>query len=137
MRRALALVAVAATIGTVGCVRPANHLEVVTDAASAATTDQRIVVSSRALDRRVRFGEVVSRKEGLILHVQVSLENTTSSVVPFEYRWEWTDGSGFQLGDTLSSWQPAVLNGNERKLMTGTGPGPSATSFRLYVRDPE
>src|SRR5262245_50921862 len=94
-----------------GCGRPANRLEGVTEVQPppGPAVDERVVINSRTLDRKLRFGPVLTRKEGLILHVQVSVENPTKNIIPFEYRWEWTDASGFQLGDTLSSWQPAVV----------------------------
>ena len=49
---------------------------------------------------------------------------------------EWLDAGGFQLGDTLSNWQPGTIGGNERKVLTGVGPGPQASDFRLYLRSP-
>lgn len=128
-------------IGALGCAagggRGGNLLEGTTESrpAPGSALDQRIVIGSSKLDRRLRFGDVVTRQEGLLLHVQVSVENTTGKPVSFEYKWEWTDATGFQLGDTLSSWQPGVVDANGRKLMSGVGPGPSAVNFRLYLRD--
>lgn len=95
---------------------------------------ERVVIENAALGRTLKYGEVVARKSGLVLQAQVAIENVSSSGVSFEYRWEWTDAEGFQLGDTLSNWQPAVVNGGERKLLTGVGPGPAAANFRLYLR---
>ncbi len=111
-----------------GCGRPSSMLE-----RTDATATERIIVRGGP----IRYGRVVTRTEGMILHVQVELENTSSSEQNFEYKWEWTDASGFQLGDTLSAWQPAFIGGKERKLMNGSGPGPSAVDFRLYIRRPE
>jgi uncharacterized protein YcfL len=121
---ALAACAVVAT----SCGHPSSVLE-----RTDATATERIVVRGGP----IRYGNVVTRREGTILHAQVELVNTSSSDQSFEYRWEWTDASGFQLGDTLSSWQPGFIGGKERKLMTGAGPGPSAADFRLYIRKPE
>lgn len=95
----------------------------------------RVTVNSSSLNRRVQFTDARSRQEGMLLHAQVGVENRTNSTLAFEYRWEWTDSDGFQLGDTLSNWQPVVINAHERKMMTGVGPGPAAVNFRLYVRD--
>jgi uncharacterized protein YcfL len=114
-----------------------NRLEGTTETAPAPGpgVDQRIIIGSSSLDRKLRFGQVLSRQEGLLLHVQVSIENATSKQVRFEYRWEWSDATGFQLGDTLSSWQPGVVSPDARLLLSGVGPGPSAVNFRLYVRE--
>jgi uncharacterized protein YcfL len=117
--------------------RGGNSLEGTTESrpADGPRVDQRIVIGSGSLDRKLRFGDLVSRQEGLLLHVQVSIENTTSKPVRFEYRWEWTDATGFQLGDTLSSWQPSVVDASGRKLLSGVGPGPGAVNFRLYIQE--
>jgi uncharacterized protein YcfL len=121
-----------------GCSTASNRLEVVTEQrpASGPATQERVVVGSAALGREITYGDVLTRRDGMLLHVQVTLENQTKHTVPFEYRWEWTDAEGFQLGDTLSAWQPGVINGKERKLVTGVGPGPAAANFRLYLRKP-
>jgi uncharacterized protein YcfL len=67
----------------------------------------------------------------------VALENETRGDLAVEYRWEWTDADGFQLNDTLSSWQPLVIGGRQRALVTGVGPTAGAADFRLYVRRSE
>jgi uncharacterized protein YcfL len=131
--RPIILVSALVVLSVTSCAgRGGNRLEVAT---ASQRLDQRIVIGSKNLERKLSFGDVVSRQEGLLLHVQVSLENVTGKPVSFEYKWEWSDASGFQLGDTLSSWQPAVVDANAHKLMSGVGPGPSAVNFRLYVRD--
>ena len=114
-----------------GCAHrhPSNRLE----RTQEPTPSERVVVTAGS---PIHFGEVVTRMEGRILHVQVLLENTSTKDQSFEYRWEWTDADGFQLGDTLSSWQPAFIGGKEHKLLNGAGPGPSAVNFRLYIRKP-
>ncbi len=134
-RRWLPVLAVSMMLGA--CTHPANRIEGVTQTAPppGPGVDTRVVLGSTALGRKVRFGDVLTRQEGLLLHVQVAVENTTTKALALEYRWEWTDATGFQLGDTLSAWQPAVIGGNERKLMTGVGPGPGAVNFRLYLRE--
>lgn len=121
------------------CSTASNTLQGVTERrpASGPAVDEHVIIGSPALGKELTFGDVVSRREGLLLHVQVALENQSKHTVDFEYRWEWTDADGFQLGDTLSAWQPTVVNGRERKLLRGVGPGPAAVNFRLYVRKPE
>ncbi|MFN2426509.1 MAG: YcfL family protein [Candidatus Binatia bacterium] len=96
----------------------------------------RVTINSSGLKRRIAFGNVVTRQEGLLQRGQVALENRTGGTLAFEYRWEWTDADGFQMGDTLSSWQPGIINGKERKMMSSVGPGPRAVNFRLYLREP-
>ena len=120
-----------------GCSNAINTIEGSTDRrlASGPPATERVHFGSKALARDLVFGEVVTRRQGLILHAQVSLENRARRTVNFEYRWEWTDADGFELGDTLSNWQPAVVYAQERKLMNGVGPGPAAANFRLYVRE--
>jgi uncharacterized protein YcfL len=124
--------------GLAGCSAASNTLEAVTEQrpAPGPATSERVVVGSAALGREITYGDVITRREGLLLHAQVTLENQSKHTVNFEYRWEWTDAEGFQLGDALSSWEPGAINGKERKLMTGVGPGPAAANFRLYIRAP-
>jgi uncharacterized protein YcfL len=122
---ALALFAAAAT--WIGCGRPVNTLQVT----ETPLPSERVVVRS---DLPIRYGDVLSREVKRILQVQVALDNVSDRDQAFEYRWEWTDAAGFELGDTISSWQPAFIPGKGRKLMTSSGPGPNAVNFRLYVR---
>lgn len=114
----------------IGCVQTSSN---VLERTQAPTASERVIISTNS---PIHYGQVVTRMEGLILHVQVELENTSRGEQSFEYRWEWTDADGFQLGDTLSSWQPGFLGGKERKLLTGVGPGPAAVNFRLSIRKP-
>jgi uncharacterized protein YcfL len=133
----LALVALAPLGCASGPRHGGNSLEGTTETrpADGPRIDQRIVIGSSSLDRKLAFGQVLTRQEGLLLHVQVSIENTTRKPVRFEYRWEWTDATGFQLGDTLSSWHPEIVDADAHKLLTGVGPGPGAVNFHLYLRD--
>ena len=128
MRPTRAVVA-AVTLGLVACGHPSNVLE----RTSGPVPRERVIIHART---PIRYGTVVTRHEGLVLQVQVSLENTSRRDQRFEYRWEWLDAGGFQLGDTLSNWQPGTIGGNERKVLTGVGPGPQASDFRLYLRSP-
>lgn len=124
---------VALLLALSGCVTAANTIDA---GAPDAASPSHVTVNSSSLDRRIRFAAAMSRREGMILHAQVGLENVTGGPLAFEYRWEWTDADGFQLGDTLSNWQPGVVNAKERKMMSAAGPGPSAVNFRLHVREP-
>jgi uncharacterized protein YcfL len=134
----LALLGAVAALGFGCAAAPSNVLEGDTAVRqrTGPAVSERVVISSRALSRALKYGEVVTRREGLLLHVQVAIENVRRAPVDFEYRWEWTDAEGFQLGDTLSRWQPTSVNGNEHRLLTGVGPGPAAVNFRLYIRPP-
>lgn len=138
-RRSLQLAATALLCGALtACTAASNTLEVTTEKRppSGPATSEYVNIGSASLAREITYGDVITRREGLLLHAQVVLKNTTKHKVNFEYRWEWTDAEGFQLGDTLSAWQPAVINGQEQKLITGVGPGPAAANFRLYIRRP-
>lgn len=137
MSGAVRVLPLIALLAMAGCSTASNNMEVVSERAPRdASLSGHVNVNSRLLKSRIGFGEAITRQEGMLQHAQVTLENRTGSNLSFEYRWEWTDKDGFQLGDTLSSWKPAVINGKERKLMSSTGPGPGAVNFRLYVREP-
>jgi uncharacterized protein YcfL len=126
LQRVLVALAVFVT-GATGCARPVDTLESIQD-----PVPRNEVVIRQGMP--IRFGDVLKRQQQRILQVQVALSNTSSADQTFEYRWEWTDADGFQLGDTLSSWQPGFVAGGGQKLLTNSGPGPSAVNFRLYIR---
>jgi uncharacterized protein YcfL len=115
-------------LGSVACGRPSAVLE------HPVADDTRVIVHGRM---PVRHGAVAVRQEGRLTHAQVELLNDSTRDVSIEYRWEWTDSEGFQLGDTLASWQPAVVAGHARLLLNNAGPGPRASTFRLYIRAAE
>jgi uncharacterized protein YcfL len=127
LARRMLVVLAAVAVGASGCARPVDTLESIHE----PVPSQEVVVRSGL---PIRFGEVLRRQQKRILQVQVALSNASTADQSFEYRWVWTDADGFELGDTLSSWQPAFIAGGAQKLLTSSGPGPSAVNFRLYIR---
>lgn len=130
---AAALVTLALAAG--GCNHSPNVLAA--HVSPEGAVDPRVVINAPGFGEQLHYGEIVARREGRALHVQVALENETRDDLAVEYRWEWTDRDGWALADTLSVWQPLVIGGRQRALVTGIGPAPRASDFRLHVRRAE
>lgn len=110
-----------------------------TVAGGSAEPDERAALMERVvvvppLDRSLAVIDARARWEGMIRRVEVTVENRTAAPLGVEYRWEWTDADGFEVGETQASWQPAVVDARGEKTIGESGPGPSATTFNLRLR---
>lgn len=137
MRILLLLAAAGTALAVVGCTgstrsdsRTAGNTATVDTAAPARSTE----VGDTALDGRLKFENIMTRDEGGILRVQAQVKNVTADSVRAQYRVEYYDGTGWQMRDASSSWQPFVANGKDLISLDSKAPAPGATKFRFTIR---
>lgn len=109
------------------------HVQLGPSGPGSTTTE----INDGVLGRMLSFQEVTVKQVGGdgTRQVQVTITNTTSRDVAFEYRFVWYDGKGFEVS-SLAAWLPAVLGAGESRGFVSTAPGVDAASFRLMVRMP-
>jgi uncharacterized protein YcfL len=85
-------------------------------------TDQRAITDA-SLNRKVFIvGVNQSMTPGGVLKVQVELQNRTSSLQRFNYRFEWFDASALL---------PDQIEGQESKFIIGVAPNSNCKDFRV------
>ena len=93
------------------------------------------VIGDRWLHSQMVIDDVLTKRDGGLLHVQFNLRNTTSRNLPIEWSIVWFDGSGFEL-QTSRHWTAAVVGGKGFQSLARVAPNPSASAFRLGLRKP-
>lgn len=76
-----------------------------------------------------------SKRNGL-LHVQAEVFNKDSDNQQLYYRFKWLDDSGFVIGGE-EAWKPALIYGQQKKVLKGIAPTGAVTDFKLVVQSPD
>lgn len=93
--------------------------------------DKRIITDS-SLDGKVYIvGLNSDTTPGGLLKVQIELENHTSSIQRFLYRFEWFDAAGMQINNIVSAAVPEQIYGGESKFIYSVAPSPACKDFRV------
>lgn len=69
-----------------------------------------------------------------LMQALVEVQSHENDSQKLYYKWNWQDQDGFPLKE--EPWQFLVLNGNERKLLTGTASAPRAERCQFLLRRP-
>jgi uncharacterized protein YcfL len=67
------------------------------------------------------------------LEFQVTLANTSSGDLRFQWLVEWSDMQGFAITDPTQTWQAAYLNGYAELPLKRVAPTPTASKARVRV----
>lgn len=117
-----------ATVNTVEPAQPAARRQML--------PDKRVITDS-TLNRHVNVvGVNVAEGTGGFLKVQVELQNRTSSVQAFNYRFEWFDENGIIINLPTAAAIPRTIEGKETIFITATSPTERARDFRLKLIEP-
>jgi uncharacterized protein YcfL len=112
----------------VGCASSTaeNRIEVREGEFEVLSGNQTILSSLDAKGVRTR------RIANDFLEFQVTLVNTSSGDLHFQWIVEWSDAQGFKLEDPTQTWQAAYLNG--KALLDIQRVSPTATASKARVR---
>ena len=77
------------------------------------------------------MGVKTSMTAGGLLKVQVELQNRTSSLQQFIYRFEWFDANGMEINNVITAPIPDQIEGQEDKFISSVAPNPSCKDFRV------
>jgi uncharacterized protein YcfL len=93
------------------------------------------IVTDKAFSHRVPVVAVnTSMTPDDLLKVQVELFNRTGSIQRFNYSFEWFDGNGMQVGNSLTvAVIPEQINPGDSKFISAVAPAPACRDFRLEL----
>jgi len=118
----ISLLTACSTVNTVERAEPVGQRQMVND---------KRIITDAGLNRAVRIVGV-NETPGVLLKVQIELQNTTSSLKRFNYRFEWFDTTGMQVS-TAASYKPRQIEGKENLFISDVAPTLAAKDFRLKL----
>jgi uncharacterized protein YcfL len=98
---------------------------------------KRVVYNSGSLKGDLEVVDLKSALAGDLMRAQATLRSRDRDTLSFEYRFEWFDLNGIEIGAGSSSWKPLILIGRETKSIQASAPDPRAREFKLKLREPE
>jgi uncharacterized protein YcfL len=129
-----------ATVGLTGCSTTAG-VETTGKASwnedGSRGIDKKVVFNNSSLAGDIEIVDVKSALAGDIMRAQATLRSKDKDTLPFQYRFEWFDGGGFEINAGSGSWKPLILNGRESTTIQGVAPDPRAREFKLKIREPD
>ena len=136
MKLLVASAALVAAILATGC---ATSVNTVSRAQPQATpnyvADQRVITDS-SLGRKVGIVSVNDAKvSGDLLKIQVTLENKSSKIQAFTYKFDWIGQDGMELSGPIGGWKQIQLEGREVRAVSAIATSPNAVDFRLKLRE--
>lgn len=69
-----------------------------------------------------------------LIEIIIDIENKSSQKLSVQYRVKWLNNDGFEVGESLSSWEPLFLDARDNKKIKEIAPMPTASSYKLYFR---
>lgn len=96
---------------------------------------KHLVIHNESLAGAVMISDMLSRKSGDLLEVNVVLTNLTSTDKSMQYRFSWFDADNFEVEQDSRAWVPVVLHGNASVSMKAVAPTAAVTTYKLNVRE--
>jgi uncharacterized protein YcfL len=96
---------------------------------------KHLVIHNESLANAVIITDMLSRRSGDLLEVNVVLTNLTSSDKNIQYRFSWFDADNFEVEQGSRSWNPVVLHGNESVSMKAVAPNTNVKTYKVNVRE--
>jgi uncharacterized protein YcfL len=132
--------ALIASFGLVGCSTTAGVEttgKTAWDEQGARSLEKNVVFNNSGLKGDIQIVDVKSGMAGDIMRAQATLRSKDKGTLPFQYRFDWYDASGFEINSGAGSWKPLILYGRETKTIQGVAPDPRAKEFKLKIREPD
>jgi len=124
--------AAAALIGICGCKTSVNSVENAQKSSPRNMVSDSRAITDNGLKKKVDIvGVNTAMTPGGLLKVQVELLNHTRAAQQFDYRFEWFDGSGMQVGGIDSAVIASEIEGGEDKFISAIAPNPNCKDFRV------
>lgn len=74
---------------------------------------------------------------GDLMKVQVAIRSKDRDTVQIQYKFDWFDAAGMEIGANQGAWKPFLIYGREARTIQGVAPDPRAREFKLKVREPD
>ena len=96
---------------------------------------KHLVIHNESLANAVMITDMLSRRSGDLLEVNVVLTNLTSTDKNIQYRFSWFDADNFEVEQGSRSWNPVVLHGHASVTMKAVAPNTKVTTYKVNVRE--
>lgn len=96
---------------------------------------KHLVIHNESLANAVMITDMLSRRSGDLLEVNVVLTNLTSSDKNIQYRFSWFDADNFEVEQDSRSWNPVVLHGHASVTMKAVAPNARVETYKVNVRE--
>jgi len=93
----------------------------------------KLVLGSEDLLGKVALGDTRLRQVGVLTQAQITVQNLTDNRYTLEYRFDWRDSQGFDVG-SLNSWHRFTLTPRQTQTFNSMGKTPAATNIVFNVR---
>lgn len=103
----------------------------------APELNKNVVINNRSLAGDIEIVDLKSAMAGNLMKAQVSLRSKDRDTVPIQYKFDWYDTQGMEIGANTGAWKPFLVNGRETKTIQGVAPDPRAHEFKLKIREPD
>lgn len=96
---------------------------------------KHLVIHNESLANVVMITDMLSRRSGDLLEVNVVLTNLSSTDKNIQYRFSWFDADNFEVEQGSRSWNPVVLHGHDSVTMKAVAPNASVKTYKVNVRE--
>jgi len=96
---------------------------------------KKVVFNRSSLAGSIEIVDLKNALAGNLMRAQVSLRSKESDDLSVQYKFDWFDKQGMELGGT--AWTPVVIHPHESKTVQAAAPDPRAHEFKLKLRDAE
>jgi uncharacterized protein YcfL len=103
----------------------------------APELSKRIVINNRSLASDIEIIDMKSTLAGDLMKVQVAMRSRDRDIVQIQYKFDWFDAEGMEIGANQGAWKPFLIYGRETRTIQGVAPDPRAREFKLKVREPD
>ena len=96
---------------------------------------KHLVIHNESLAKAIIITDMLSRRSGDLLEVNVVLTNLTSTDKNIQYRFSWFDADNFEVEQDSRSWNPVVLHGHASVTMKAVAPNDKVKTYKVNVRE--
>lgn len=96
---------------------------------------KHLVIHNESLAKAVTITDMLTRRSGDLLEVNVVLTNLTSTDKNIQYRFSWFDADNFEVEQDSRSWNPVVLHGHASVTMKAVAPTAKVKTYKVNVRE--
>ncbi len=106
-----------------------------TRSTAAKSTDitNNIVIESK-LKEHIKVSLQGSNIKNGMLEIVLNIQNLKAKKQTLHYRVKWLDSEGFEVGESLSIWQPLFIDVDESKKIKELSMVPNAHSYKIYFK---
>ena len=102
-------------------------------AVKTTDTTNNIVIDSK-LKEHIKVSLQGSNIKNGMLEIVLNIQNLKAKKQTLHYRVKWLDSEGFELGESLSIWQPLFIDADESKKIKELSMVPNAHSYKIYFK---